>query len=127
METEQQLDVPNVTVSEEALKQIENVVKAQGEGKTLFLRLFVQAQGGGLSFGMALDTKKNSDDHSETHPSGLEVVIDSISYPYLRGASVSFTEGEKSGFSISSPNAELLASAHGGGCGGCSGDAGCCS
>lgn len=126
MATEQKLEAPNVTVSEVALKQIQNVIQGQGDGKTLFLRLFVQAAGGGLSFGMALDTKKNSDDHSEVQSSGLEVVIDSISFPYLRGASVSYTEGDKSGFSISSPNAELLAAAAAGGCGSCSGDAGCC-
>ncbi len=125
METlEPQLELPSVTVSDEAVKQILEVVKQQG-GKKLYLRLFIQPNGGGLSFGMALDTKKNSDDHSEIHESGIEVIIDSLSFPYLKGASVSYTVGEQTGFSISSPNAELLA-AGGASCGSCSGDAGCC-
>jgi len=126
MDLQAEIEKPHVVISDIALEQIQNVVKNQGQGKTLYLRLYVQATGGALSFGMALDTKKNSDDKSEVHPSGVEIVIDSISYPYLKGAQVSFTkEGEKAGFTITSPNADLLASA-GAACGSCAGDAGCC-
>ncbi len=119
------LEKPEVTISDKAVEMIKQVIEQQ-ENKNLYLRLFVQPSGTGLSFGMALDTRKNSDDHSEIHESGIEVVIDHISFPYLKGASVSYTEGEKSGFSISSPNADLLAAAAGAACGSCAGDAGCC-
>ena len=118
-----ELEKPKVVISETALTQIDRVVSSQPPDNKLYLRVYIQSNSGGLSFGMALDKKKNSDDHTEIHPSGIEVLIDSISFPYLKDARVSYTEGDKSGFTITSPNAETLAS---GGCSGCSGDAGCC-
>ena len=74
---------------------------------------------------MALDSRRADDDHM-CEVDGLEVRIDRISFPYLKNANVDFVEEEnKSGFQITSPNTELLASAASA-CGGCSGDAGCC-
>lgn len=117
---------PFVTISDTALQQVHAVMEAQGRDD-LFLRLYVQGAAGGISFGMALDSRRSDDDHTCEYE-GVEVAIDRISYPYLDGANVDFvedSEGGKSGFQITSPNADLLA-ASGGACGGCSGDAGCC-
>ncbi|MHA2501323.1 MAG: HesB/IscA family protein [Candidatus Kariarchaeaceae archaeon] len=115
-----------VTISETALSQLTAVITQQ-DREDLFLRLYVQGAAGGISFGMALDSRRSDDDHTCEYE-GVEVAIDRISFPYLDGASVDYVEdkdGGKSGFQISSPNADLLA-ASGGGCGSCSGGAGCC-
>lgn len=114
---------PFVTISETAIEQIQAVITQQDK-QDLFLRLFVQGSAGGISFGMALDTRR-SDDDNVCFYKNIEVAIDRISFPYLEGASVDFVQSaDKSGFQITSPNADLLASA--GGCGTCGGDAGCC-
>ena len=115
-----------VSISDTALSQLNAVIAQQGRDD-LFLRLYVQGASGGISFGMALDSRRSEDDHTCDYE-GIEVAIDRISFPYLDGGSVDFVEdkdGGKSGFQISSPNADLLA-ASGGGCGSCSGGAGCC-
>lgn len=115
---------PFVTVSETALNTVRDVIKQQDK-KELFLRLFVQSSASGVGFGMALDTRRSDDDHTCMYE-GIEVVIDRISFPYLDGASVDFVQGEeKSGFQITSPNEHLIYNAEGG-CGSCSGGAGCC-
>ncbi|MHA2250703.1 MAG: HesB/IscA family protein [Candidatus Kariarchaeaceae archaeon] len=113
-----------VSISDTAVNQVKEVIKQQNKDG-LFLRLFVQAAAGGISFGMALDTRKSNDDHVCFYKD-IEVAIDRISFPYLDGANVDFVQSaEKSGFQITSPNSDLLAQAAAG-CGGCSGDAGCC-
>lgn len=112
-----------VSISETAINQVKEVIKQQNRDD-LFLRLFVQAAMG-ISFGMALDSKKNDDDHVCSYE-GIKVAIDRISFPYLDGANVDYIEGEeKSGFQITSPNSDLLAQAMSG-CGSCSGESGCC-
>ncbi len=115
---------PFVTISDTARDQIEAVIKQQDK-KELFLRLYVQSSTTGISFGMALDTRKADDDHSCV-VKDIDVRIDRISFPYLVNATVDFLKSEeKTGFQITSPNTELLAQA-GASCGSCSGDAGCC-
>ena len=117
---------PFVTISDTAKNVLNSTIEQQGRDD-LFLRLYVQGASGGISFGMALDSRRSDDDHTSV-VDGIEVAIDRISFPYLDGATVDYvedTEGGKSGFQISSPNADLMAAA-GGGCGSCSGGAGCC-
>jgi len=116
-------NTPFVTVSETAVGQVKEVIKQQNRDD-LFLRLFVQSSAGGLSFGMALDTRRSEDDHTCFYQD-IEVAIDRISFPYLDGANVDYVQTEeKKGFQITSPHSDLLAA--GAACGSCSGDAGCC-
>ncbi|MCY3410428.1 MAG: iron-sulfur cluster assembly accessory protein [Candidatus Heimdallarchaeota archaeon] len=117
-------DGPFVTISETAMFQVKEVIKAQNKDD-LFLRLYVQSSVTGISFGMALDSRKSDEDH-QCEVENLEVRIDKISYPYLKNATVDFVQSdEKTGFQITSPNTDLLAQAAAS-CGSCSGDAGCC-
>ena len=116
-----------VTISETAINQINSILKAQTDRKNLFLRLFVQGTSGGISFGMALDERKSDDDHICDYD-GLEVAIDRISFPYLDGGYVDYIVDEtkdNQGFQVTSPS-KLVEMAVGGGCGSCSGEAGCC-
>lgn len=125
--TNEQTNKAFVTISETALNNVKAAIAGQ-DRDDLFLRLYVQGASGGISFGMALDSRRSDDDHTCDYE-GIEVAIDRISFPYLDGANVDFvedTDGGKSGFQITSPNADLLAAAAGGGCGSCSGGAGCC-
>jgi iron-sulfur cluster assembly accessory protein len=125
-----------VNISEAALSQVKSVIESQDQ-KDLFLRIFVQGGCGGVSYGMAIDARKQPDD-AEYTIDGLNVVIDRISHEYVEGANVDFDEtGEKKGFRISNPAVEEKMSSMGGGCssgscgtdagGGCgSGSGGCC-
>ncbi len=113
-----------VTISDTAYNEIKKVINAQTQ-KGLFVRLYVQSAVGGISFGMALDTRRSDDDHV-CFVKDLEVAIDKISFPYLVNANIDYVSTkEKSGFQITSPNKELIEAA-GSACGSCSGDAGCC-
>lgn len=125
-----------VNISEAALSQVKSVIEQQDQ-QELFLRIFVQGGCGGVSYGMAIDARKQPDD-AEYNIDGLPVVVDRISHQYVEGASVDFDEsGEKKGFRITNPKVEEEMAAMGGGCssgscgtdaaGGCgSGSGGCC-
>ena len=119
-----------VTITDAANNQIKTTLAAQ-EIKDLFLRVYVQGGGcGGVNFGMALDNRSVEGD-TEIEYNGIKVVVDKNSLEYVNGSTVDFDDsGEKAGFKISNPNADLLSasSCGDGGCGtggGC-GSGGCC-
>jgi iron-sulfur cluster assembly protein len=134
LDQEPKTDNSFVSISETALSQVKSVI-AQQEQKDLFLRIFVQGGCGGVSYGMAIDMRRQPDD-TEFTIDGLPVVVDRISHQYVEGASVDFDDsGEKKGFRISNPRVEEMMAEMGGGCasgscgtgGGCgSGSGGCC-
>ncbi|MHA2249042.1 MAG: HesB/IscA family protein [Candidatus Kariarchaeaceae archaeon] len=121
MITNQTIKTPNeafVTISKTAVNQIRKVIRQQHQNDFL-LRLFIQASSGVLSFGMALDNKRNETDKS-CFFDGIEVVIDQASFPYLNGASVDYIVSDhKEGFQITSPNSHLLADCGHDGCTSC--------
>ena len=123
LDQESKTETSFVTISDQALQQLKDVIKQQDQ-EGLFLRIFVQSGQSGVGFGMAIDMKKQPDD-AEFVIQELPVVVDRISYQYVEGATVNFdTTGEKKGFRISNPQAEELLAQMGGGCGGdsCCGD-----
>jgi len=70
-----------VNISEAALSQVKSVIEQQDQ-QELFLRIFVQGGCGGVSYGMAIDARKQPDD-AEYNIDGLPVVIDRISHQYV--------------------------------------------
>jgi iron-sulfur cluster assembly protein len=77
------------------------------EGKDYSLRIAVQPGGcAGLRYALYFDDRRMDDDIvSQLH--GVEVRIDKMSAPYLRGAEIDFVDGlQQSGFSINNPNAK---------------------
>lgn len=119
-----------VTITDAAHDQITTTLAAQ-EIKDLFLRVYVQGGCGGISYGMALDNRSVEGDTEVAH-NGIKVVVDRNSLEYVNGSTVDFdASGEKAGFKITNPNADLLSagSCGDGGCGteasGC-GSGGCC-
>ena len=77
------------------------------EGKEYALRVAVQPGGcAGLRYALYFDDRKLDDDISETI-SGVEIRVDKMSAPYLRGAEIDYLDTlEQSGFTINNPNAK---------------------
>jgi iron-sulfur cluster insertion protein len=86
-----------------------NKVKAliEEEGNTdLKLRVFVTGGGcSGLQYGFTFDETANDDD-TVMEKNGVRLLIDPMSYQYLVGAEIDYTEGlEGAQFVIKNPNA----------------------
>lgn len=93
-----------VTLTENAAKQIREMLKSpENAGKNL--RVYVEGGGcSGLQYGMVFDEKRADDAVADYH--GVSVLVDSFSANYLRGASIDFSEAlTGGGFKISNPNA----------------------
>ncbi len=77
------------------------------EGKEYVLRIAVQPGGcAGLRYALYFDDRKLDDD-SVTSLHGVEIRVDKMSTPYLRGAEIDYVDGlEQSGFAINNPNAK---------------------
>ena len=94
-----------ITVTDSAVKQLQALVNAEGENTGKGLRIFVETGGcAGMQYGMAIDHAKEGD--AVIDNDGVQVLIDSFSADYLRGATIDFTDGlTGAGFRIQNPNA----------------------
>ena len=77
------------------------------EGKDYALRVAVQPGGcAGLRYALYFDDRKLDDDHIE-RLHGVEIRVDKMSAPYLRGATIDYLDTlQQSGFTIDNPNAK---------------------
>ncbi len=77
------------------------------EGKEYALRVAVQPGGcAGLRYSLYFDDRKLDGDVVEKI-NGVEVRMDKMSAPYLRGAEIDYVDGlQQSGFTINNPNAK---------------------
>jgi iron-sulfur cluster assembly accessory protein len=77
------------------------------EGKTYALRIAVQPGGcAGLRYALYFDDRKLDDDQVE-NVSGVEIRLDKMSAPYMKGAEVDYVDTlSQSGFTINNPNAK---------------------
>jgi iron-sulfur cluster assembly accessory protein len=77
------------------------------EGKEYALRVAVQPGGcAGLRYALYFDDRKLDDDVVES-VQGVEIRMDKMSSPYLRGAEIDYLDTlEQSGFTINNPNAK---------------------
>ncbi len=124
-----------VTVSPSAAQAVNNIL-AERKLDGYALRVFVSNGGGcgcsGVNFGMALDNNFRDID-TTFQAGGVQIVVDSISMEYLRGASIDFVNDPDrgAGFVVDSPMAgkkEGHGHAHGEagcGCGNGEGSCGC--
>ena len=104
MSTQTQTEPSVVTLTENAAKQIkEMLANPENAGKNL--RVYVEGGGcSGLQYGMVFDEKRPDDASAEFH--GVSVLVDPFSANYLRGSVVDFSEAlTGGGFKISNPNA----------------------
>jgi iron-sulfur cluster assembly protein len=94
-----------IDVTDNAVRQLQSLLSQQGENPQKGLRVHV-AKGGcsGLHYEMKLDARKSGDAIVERD--GVQFLIDDESVPYLRGATLDFTDGlTGTGFRIVNPNA----------------------
>ena len=77
------------------------------QGKEYALRVAVQPGGcAGLRYALYFDDRKLDDDVVQSLH-GVEIRLDKMSAPYLRGAEIDYVDSlEQSGFAINNPNAK---------------------
>ena len=94
-----------INVTDSAVRELQSLLSRRAENSRKGLRVQV-AKGGcsGLHYEMTLDEKKDGDAVVERN--GMQFFIDGDSVPYLRGATLDFSNGlTGAGFRVVNPNA----------------------
>ena len=91
--------------SDSAAGKVKQLIAEEGNPE-LKLRVFVTGGGcSGFQYGFTFDEVQNEDD-SVMEKDGVKLLIDPMSYQYLTGAEIDYTEGlEGAQFVIKNPNA----------------------
>jgi iron-sulfur cluster assembly protein len=107
-----------LSITDLASTKIKEVLE-QADKPDVALRVYVRGVGcSGPAFGMALDNEPRPDDKVEDL-SGLKVLVDPASAPYVEGAQIDYVDSLMGqGFSIVNPGYQKAESGGGGGCGG---------
>ncbi len=94
-----------ILLTEKAAAEVKEIIKSQSlpEDKT---RLRVGVKGGGCSgFQYQLAFDEQRDDDTVFEDSGLRILVDTPSLPYVKGAIVDYVEGlQGAGFKVDNPN-----------------------
>ncbi|MEN8206603.1 MAG: iron-sulfur cluster insertion protein ErpA [Pseudomonadota bacterium] len=103
-ETATQMTV-DVTFSDAAAKKVRSLIEEENNSK-LKLRIYISGGGcSGFQYGFSFDEKVGEGDVTVEND-GVSLVIDPMSYQYLIGAEVDYTEGlEGAQFVVKNPNA----------------------
>ena len=94
-----------INVTDSAVQQLQSLLSQRAQNSRKGLRVQV-AKGGcsGLHYEMTLDEKQDGDAVVERN--GMQFFIDGSSVPYLRGATLDFSDGlTGTGFRVVNPNA----------------------
>ena len=96
---------PSLVFSDSAADKVKSLIVEEGNDD-LKLRVFVTGGGcSGLQYGFTFDEVTNEDD-TIMEKNGVSLLIDPMSYQYLMGAEIDYTEGlEGAQFVIKNPNA----------------------
>lgn len=99
-----EMPVP-INFTDSAASKVKELIQEEGN-PDLKLRVFVTGGGcSGFQYGFTFDEVLNDDDTS-MEKNGVTLLIDPMSYQYLVGAEIDYTEGlEGSQFVIKNPNA----------------------
>jgi len=91
--------------TDSAANKVKELIEEEGN-PSLKLRVFVTGGGcSGVQYGFTFDEEVNEDDTS-MEKNGVTLLIDPMSYQYLVGAEIDYSEGlEGSQFVIRNPNA----------------------
>jgi iron-sulfur cluster insertion protein len=94
-----------MTLEPSAVEKLQDIL-AEENNPNIKLRVFVQGGGcSGMSYGFTLD-EEQTDDDMDFEYSSVRVLIDSISWQYLQGASIRYEETAMgSSFAINNPQA----------------------
>ena len=95
-----------ITITDSAATKIADLLAEENNPK-LCLRTFVQGGGcSGFQYGFTFDEEQNEDDFV-IEKNGVKILVDSMSYQYLVGAEINYTEDLMgSSFTIKNPNAQ---------------------
>ena len=95
----------SIQLTARAVKKVADLV-AEEENEDLKLRVFITGGGcSGFQYGFTFDEIAAEDD-TAIEVDGVTVLVDPMSYQYLAGSEVDYTEGlEGSRFVINNPNA----------------------
>ena len=99
-------DIPSPLIfTENAASKVRELIEEEGT-PDLKLRVFVSGGGcSGFQYGFTFDEVTNEDD-TVMEKNGVSLLIDPMSYQYLVGAEIDYSEGlEGSQFVIKNPNA----------------------
>ncbi len=91
--------------SDAAAKKVKELIDEEGNN-ALMLRVFVTGGGcSGFQYGFTFDEVLNDED-TQVEKNGVKLLIDPLSFQYLVGAEIDYTEGlEGAQFVIRNPNA----------------------
>ncbi len=91
--------------SQKAANKVKGLIEEEGNDR-LMLRVFITGGGcSGFQYGFTFDEDMEDDD-TVVERDGVKLVVDPMSFQYLEGAEVDYTEGlEGSRFIINNPNA----------------------
>jgi iron-sulfur cluster insertion protein len=94
-----------ITITESAQEKIADII-AEENNPNIKLRIFVQGGGcSGFQYGFTMDEDQNEDDFV-VEKEKVTILVDSMSYQYLVGATVDYKEDlNGSAFTIKNPNA----------------------
>jgi len=95
----------SLSITSRAVGKVKSLVEEE-ENEELKLRVFVTGGGcSGFQYGFTFDELIAEDD-AQIESSGIVVLVDAMSYPYLVGSEVDYTEGlQGSQFIVQNPNA----------------------
>ena len=94
-----------LSLTDSAAQKVRRLREEEGDNG-LMLRVYVTGGGcSGFSYGFRFDSDMNEDD-ANFENGDVTLVIDSLSYQYLQGSTVDYTEGlEGARFIVDNPNA----------------------
>lgn len=106
MSSAETFDPTIMNFSDNAVAKVKALIEDEGNDE-LKLRVFVTGGGcSGFQYGFTFDELVAEDD-AIFEKEGVALVVDSMSYQYLVGSTVEYTEGlEGSRFVVDNPNAE---------------------
>lgn len=96
---------PALIFTDAAARKVKQLIEQEGN-QALKLRVFVSGGGcSGFQYGFTFDEKIEEGD-TQVSNAGVMLVVDPMSYQYLAGAEIDYTEGiEGAQFVIRNPNA----------------------
>jgi iron-sulfur cluster insertion protein len=105
-ETHSAAEAPPLNFTDAAASKVGQLIEQEGNA-ALKLRVYVQGGGcSGFQYGFTFDEVQNEDD-AVMEKNGVKLLIDPMSYQYLVGAEIDYSEGlEGAQFVIKNPNAQ---------------------
>lgn len=99
-------DGPVLLVTDKAIAKVKEFANGNPGSQGKCLRVYIEGGGcSGFQYGFAFDDKQSDD--VVVDAADIQVVVDPMSLPYLRGSTVDFVEAMTgAGFTVNNPNAK---------------------